>query len=150
MFDWVLNTPLNTIKKIFPGVSKIKLMTFSIFFSTINFPCQYLPEAKAYLEPSQTFYNGVFSRNIFFSKIHKKTPVLESHINKVAGLYTTTLLKERTPEFCEIFFTEHFQVTTSVLRKKYFINKIVKNPLREGEKIERACKKNNHVDKTET
>ena len=66
MFDWVLNTPLNTIKKIFPGVSKIKLMTFSIFFSTINFSCQYLPEAKAYLEPSQTFYNGVFSRNIFF------------------------------------------------------------------------------------
>ena len=55
-----------------------------------------------------------------------------------------------TGEFCEIFFTEQLQVTTSVLRKKYFINKIVKNPLREGEKIERACKKNNHADKTKT
>ena len=85
--------------------------------------------------------------------------MLESHINKVTGLYTAILLKERTltqvfsGEFCEIlktFFTEHLQVTTSVLRKKYFINKIVKNPLREGEKIERACKKNNHADKTKT
>ena len=82
--------------------------------------------------------------------------MLASHINKVTGLNTAILLKERTPtqvfsgEFCEIrktFFTEHLQVTTSVLRKKYFINKIVKNPLREREKIEIACKKNNHTDK---
>ena len=72
MLDWALNTFLNTIKKIFPGVSKIKLMTFSIFFSTINFPCQYLPEAKAYLEPSQTFYNAAFSRKIFFAKFTRK------------------------------------------------------------------------------
>ena len=82
--------------------------------------------------------------------------MLASHINKVTGLNTAILLKERTPthvfsgEFCEIlktFFTEHLQVTTSVLRKKYFINEIVKNPLRQREKIEVACKKNNHTDK---
>ena len=86
--------------------------------------------------------------------------MLESHINKVTGLYTAISLKERTPtqvfsgEFCEIletFFTEHLQVTTSVLQKKDFINKIVKSPLIEGEKIETACKKkNNHTDKTKT
>ena len=43
--------------------------------------------------------------------------------NKVRGLYSVTLLKERTPthvfsdEFCEIFKTEHIQATASVLRK---------------------------------
>ena len=70
------------------------------------------------------------------------------------------LLKERTPiqvfsgEFCEIlktpFFTEHLQATTSVLRKKYFITKIVKDPLRKGKNIETACKKNNHTGKIKT
>ena len=66
--------------------------------------------------------------------------MLESRFNKVTGLYSATSLKEMTPtqvfsgEFCEIlknpFFTEHLQATTSVWQKKYFINKIVKNPLR--------------------
>ena len=27
-FDWVLNTPLNITKNIFPGISKVKSMTF--------------------------------------------------------------------------------------------------------------------------
>ena len=66
--------------------------------------------------------------------------MLESRFNKVTGLYSATSLKEMTPtqvfsgEFYEIlknpFFTEHLQATTSVWQKKYFINKIVKNPLR--------------------
>ena len=66
--------------------------------------------------------------------------MLESRFNKVTGLYSVTSLKEMTPtqvfsgEFCEIlknpFFAEHLQATTSVWQKKYFINKIVKNPLR--------------------
>ena len=75
MFDCVLNTPLNTIEyynNFFPGVSRIKFNDFLNFFSTINFPCQYLPEAKAYLEPSQTFYNGTFSWNIFSPKFTGK------------------------------------------------------------------------------
>ena len=38
----------------------------------INFSYQYLPEAKVYLEPSRTFYNGAFSRNIFFAKLTRK------------------------------------------------------------------------------
>ena len=32
------------------------------------------------------------------------------------------------------YITEHLQVTPSVLWKKYFINKIVKNPLRKEQK----------------
>ena len=102
-----------------------------------------MPEAKAYLEPRRTFYNGALPK-IFFCKIHKKTPVLESHFNKVTGLYAATSLKERTPtqvfsvEFCESLKTSFLQSTSRPLllfyRKKSFINKIVKNPLRKGKK----------------
>ena len=42
MFDWVLNAPLSAMEKFFPGVSKSKLKTFSVFFSTINFSYQYI------------------------------------------------------------------------------------------------------------
>ena len=118
MFDWILNMPLNTTTIFFPDVSELQLMNFWIFFSTINFSYQYLPKDKAYLEPSRTFYNGAFSRNIFpFCKIHKKKPVLESHFNKVAGLYPATSVKERTPaqvfsgEFCKILKTTFLQNT---------------------------------------
>ena len=143
MLDWALNTFLNTIKKNFPGVSKIKLMTFSVYFQRLTFPannCQRLRRIQNLVKHSTM---ELFREIFFFSKIHKKKPVLESHINKVTGLYTAILLKERTPtqvfsgEFSEIpetFFTEHLQVTTSVLQKKDFINKIVKSPLIEGEK----------------
>ena len=120
MFGWVLNTPLNTIKKKISDVSKLKLMTFSIFFSTINFSYQYLPEAKVYLEPSRTFYSEALLRNIclFLCKIHKKTPVLESHFNKVTGAYPATSLKERTPTqvfsdgFCEVLKTPFLKNTS--------------------------------------
>ena len=64
----------------FPNQSQL---LFYFYFSTINFSYQYLTEAKVSLEPSRTFYDG----NIFFCKIRKKTPVLESHFNKVTGLY---------------------------------------------------------------
>ena len=67
MFDWVLNTPLNTIKNFF-WYFQIKVNDFFNFFSTISFSYQYLPEAKVYLEPSRKFYNGAWEilRNIFF------------------------------------------------------------------------------------
>ena len=67
MFDWVLNTPLNTIKKFF-WYFQIKVNDFFNFFSTISFSYQYLPEAKVYLEPSRKFYNGAWEilRNVFF------------------------------------------------------------------------------------
>ena len=48
MFDWVLNTPLNTIF-FFSDVSKIKVNDFLNLFSTINFSYQY--PSKVYLEP---------------------------------------------------------------------------------------------------
>ena len=79
--------------------------------------------------------------------------MLDSHFNKVTGLYPAISMKERTPtqmfsgEFCEIIKTPFLP---SLPRKKYFINKIVKNPLRKGKKIETACKKNNHTGKTKT
>ena len=104
MFGSVLNTPLNTISLFFWRF-QIKVNDFFNFFSTINCSYQYLPEAKAYLEPTWTLYNRVFSQNIFLSKIHKKTPVLESHFHKVIGLYAAISLKERTPRqvFSAIF-----------------------------------------------
>ena len=117
MFYWVLNTPVNTIT-IFSWRFQIKVNDVFNFFSTINSPYQYLPEAKAYSEPSRTFYNGAFSRNIVFCKIHKKTPVLGSHINKVIGLYPAISLNGRTPtqvfslEFCEILKTPFLQNTS--------------------------------------
>ena len=48
----------------------------------------------------------------------------------------------------DTFLTEHLHVTTSVLGKKHFINKIVKNPLGKDKTMETPCKKNNHTDKT--
>ena len=77
MFDWVLNTPLNTINFFFWRF-QIKVNDFFNFFSTINFSYQYLPEAKAYLEPSQAcaFYpTQVFSGE--FCEI-LKTPFLQN------------------------------------------------------------------------
>ena len=87
----------------------------------------------------------------FFCKIHKKTPVLESHFNKVTGLYPANSLKERTPnrvfsdEFCELLKTTFLQNTSRRLLlfygKKYFINIIVKNPLRKGKKWKQLVRK---------
>ena len=59
MFDWVLNTPLNTIKNFFWRF-QIKVNDF------FNFSYQYLPETKVYLDSSWKSYNGAFLRNIFF------------------------------------------------------------------------------------
>ena len=70
--DWVLNTPLNSVTTFFTWRFQIKVNYFFNFFSMINFSYQYLPEAKVYLEPSRTFCNGAFSRNIFFAKLTRK------------------------------------------------------------------------------
>ena len=105
-------------KFFFPDLSKLKLMYFSFFFLTINFSCQYLPEAKANLEPSRTFYKGVFSGNIFFCKIHNKATVPKSHFNKATGLCPATSLNKRTPtqvfsdKTCQILKTPFLQNTS--------------------------------------
>ena len=134
-------------------------MTFSIFFSTINFSYQYLSEAKAYLEPSPTFYNGAFSRNIFFPKFIRKhlcwSVILMKLQVSILQIHWKKVLQHRCflvnfARYLRHFFTEHLQVTISVLRKKCFINKIVKNPPIKRKKMETACKKNNHTGKTKT
>ena len=73
MFDWVLNTPLNTIANFLLDVSKLKSMTLRNFFSTVNFSYQYPPEAKAYLEPSRTPAIKLFRKIFYFCEIHKKS-----------------------------------------------------------------------------
>ena len=97
-----------------------------------------------YLEPNRTFYNEAFSRNmyiyIYILQIQKKRPALESHFNKVTGIYPATLLKERTStqmfsgEFCNI-------LKTPFLQNQNFINKIVKSPLRNRKKWKQLVRK---------
>ena len=55
MFDWVLYTSLKTIKILLSWRFQIKVNGFFNFFSTTNFRYQYLPEAKAYLQPRSFF-----------------------------------------------------------------------------------------------
>ena len=59
-----------------------------------------------------------------FRNIHRKTPVLESRFNNVAGLKTWNFIKNETPtqvfsyEYCEIFkntyFDEYLRISTSI------------------------------------
>ena len=74
--------------------------------------------------------------------------------NKVTCLYPATFLKEKSPipvfsdEFCEILKTTFLQNTTGhcfCYTEKYFINKIVENPL--GKKMETADKRNHDIRK---
>ena len=84
MFDWVLNTPLNTITNFF-HINKrfhIKFNDFLNFFSTSNFFYQYLPKAKTYLEPSRTSTMELF-REIFFFFLQNSQENTESLSNKV-------------------------------------------------------------------
>ena len=72
----------------------------------------------ANLEPSRTFYKGVFSGNIFFCKIHKKVTVPKSHFNKATGLYPATSLNKKTStqvfsdKICQILKTPFLQNTS--------------------------------------
>ena len=118
MFDWVLNTPLNTITTFFPDVSKLKYMTFSFCFQRLAFPtntCQRLRRIQNSVEHSTM---ELFREIYIFCKIHKKRFVLESHFNKVTGLYPPTSRKERTPtqvfsgEVWEILKTPFLQNTS--------------------------------------
>ena len=113
MFDWVLNTPLNTIKKNFPGVSKIKLMTFSIFFQRLTFPANTCQRLRRIENPVKHSTMELF-REIFFSPKFTRKNLCWSLIlikYKVAGLCTTILLKERTPT--QVNFARYFLQNTS-------------------------------------
>ena len=127
---WVLNTPLNTIATFFLDVSKLKLMTFSIFFQRLTFPpntCQRIRCIQNPVKHSSTMlklcrdiyiyiYIYIYKLYIYiFCKIHKKKPVMKSHFNKVSGLYNVTSLKKRTPtqvfssDFCKLIKTPFLQ-----------------------------------------
>ena len=136
-----------------------------------------------YLEPTPKFCNGALLRNVFCCcKIHKKTPVLESHFNNVTGLYPAISLrgnfKERTPiqalefqrkdscnfeesiqhrcflvNFARYFRHLLYRAPSSdyfCSAEKIFYQQNKKEPSEKREKIETACKNNNHTDKTKT
>ena len=81
--------------------------------------------------------------------------MLESLFNKVAGLYSATLLKERTPtqvfsdKFCEIL-RHNTSRRLFLFYGKYFTNKIVKKSLRKEKKMGTICKKNNDTCRAKT
>ena len=113
MFDWVLNTSLNTITTLFLDVSKLKLMTFRIFFQQLIFPSNTRSRLRRIQNPVVFTTSAMkLFRELCCCcccyKIHKKTAVPESLFYKVIGFYPATSLKERTPiqvfsdEFCEI------------------------------------------------
>ena len=82
--------------------------------------------------------------------------MLKSHLNEVNALNPAISLEEGTPsqmlsgEFCEILKIPILQNTSRQLILFYEknISKVVKNSLRKWEKVETACKKNNHTGKT--
>ena len=59
-------SPLNTITNFCLDISKLKLLTFTNFFSTINFCFQCPPEAKAYLELSRISAMKIFRECFLF------------------------------------------------------------------------------------
>ena len=67
----------------FPDVSKSKLMTFGKNVSMINVSYQYLPDTKAYLDPSGTSTMGILLQNVFLQNCRslssKFTERKESH-----------------------------------------------------------------------
>ena len=161
MFDWVLNTPLNTIKNFF-WYFQIKVNDFFNFFSTISFSYQYLPEAKVYLERSQKFYNGAWEilRNIFFFAeftrkhlcwsfilIKLQVSILQLHWKK--GLQHRCFLMNFARYLRHSFYRrppgDYFCSTEEI-----FYQQISKEPLRKGEKMETAGKENNDTRKTKT
>ena len=90
----------------------------------MNFSYQYMPEAKAYLEPNRTSTMKFYREKLFSGKFTRKHLCL-SLLNKVTGLYPATSLKDRTPtqvfynEFCEILKTPFLQNTSRRLRLFY-------------------------------
>ena len=119
MFDWVLNTPLNIIKNFF-RYFQIKINDFFNFFSTISFSTNTCQRLRCIQNPveNSTMELEKYCEIYFFLQNSQETPVLESHFNKVTGLYPATSLKERTPtqvfsdEFCEILKAPFLQNTS--------------------------------------
>ena len=74
MFDWVLNTHLNTVTIFFMDVffDHFKVNDFELFL-TLKIYYQYLQEAKAYLEPSRTYTMELFCEKCFLQNSQEYT-----------------------------------------------------------------------------
>ena len=86
--------------KIFSDVSKLKLMTFSIFFQRLTFLINTCQRLGCIQNPVEHSTMELYCEKCFFCKINKKTSVLESHFNKVTGLYPATSLKKGLQHRC--------------------------------------------------
>ena len=134
MFDWFLNTPLNTRTIFFPYVSTLKLMTFWICFQRLTFPTNTCQRLRVFRT-----YNGAFPRFsllcVCVCKIYKKTPVPESLFNKVTDRSPLSIsfnfTKERTltqmfsDEFCKVLQTPFLHNTSRQLLLYYRKNNLL-------------------------
>ena len=134
----------------FPGNSKLKLMTFSIFFHCLTFATNICQR----LRPIQNL--GAFSqkKKFFFGKIHRKTPVEESNSCEITGLCPVISMRERTPtqvfsgKFCGILQTTFLQIIFS--RLLLFYRKSILPTKQEGSSERRMERKKQLVRKTTT
>ena len=146
MFDWVLNTSLNTITTLFLDVSKLKLMTFRIFFQQLIFPSNTRSRLRCIQNPvvfttsaMELFRELCCCCCCCCYKIHKKTTVPESLFYKVIGFYPATSIKKGLQYRCFLMnfakYVRHLFYGTPLgdsfcSTKKYFTNKIIKKSLR--------------------
>ena len=109
MFNWILNTPLNTIINFFPDVSTLKLMTFwfFFFFSTINFSYQILPEANAYLESSRTSTMEFFRKNSFLQNSRGNTCAGVRQVFILRSSHSEVSCEKGVLKICSIFTGKH-------------------------------------------
>ena len=109
---------------------QIEINDFFNFFQRLTFPTNICQRLRRVQNPVEYSTMELFREIFFFCKIHSKTPVLEPHFNKVAGLYPAISLKERTPtqvfsgEFCEILKTPFLQNTSRRLLLFYRKNTV--------------------------
>ena len=133
MFDWVLNTPLNTIAIFLPGVFKLKLLTFSNFFQQFFSRRIQNPVKHSTMELFKYFFFAKFTRkHLCWSLILIKLQVsiLQFHLKK--GLQHRCFLVHFARYLRDLFYRTP--------RGDYFCST----------EIDIACKENNHTDKTKT
>ena len=134
-----------------------KFNYFYNFFQRLTFPTNNCQRLKCISNPVEHSTMELF-RNFFFKcKIPRKhlrwSLILKKLQVSILKLHWKKGLRYRcfVVDFCEMFKTPLLQNTPRrpllLYRKKYFINKIVKKPLRKREKMETACKKNNETGK---
>ena len=105
----------------------------------INVSYQYLPDTKAYLDPSRTSTMGILLQNVFLQNCRSLSSKFTDRKESHPGVFWWILRDTKIQLFCRKPSGNCFCST-----QKSFTNKIEKNPLRK-EKIETACKKNNDL-----